>query len=104
MKRIIKGFSKLQSVKATAKENNISETTAMRILNMIKLTGPIELPECLSIDEFKGNAEGKKFQCILADPKKKEVIDILPERKNESLYGYFSRFSNRRDVKLNHSQ
>ena len=99
MKRIIKGFSKLQSVKATAKENNISETTAMRILNRIKLTGPIELPECLSIDEFKGNAEGEKFQCILADPKKKEVIDILPERKNESLYGYFSRFSNRRDVK-----
>ena len=47
------------------------------------------LPQVLSIDEFKGNAGNQKFQCILTDPKKRKVLDILPSRKSEDLYAYF---------------
>ncbi|MGF6376945.1 transposase, partial [Clostridiales Family XIII bacterium PM5-7] len=42
----------------------------------------------------------EKFQCILTDPQKKQVLDILPSRKADSLYAYFSGFSNRRQVEL----
>lgn len=39
-----------------------------------------ELPGVLSIDEFKGNAGGQKYQSILADPENRRIVDILPNR------------------------
>ena len=33
-----------------------------------------------AINEFKGNASGEKYQCILTDLKNKIVLDILPTR------------------------
>jgi len=53
----------------------------------------------LSIDEFRGNADGEKFQCILTDPESRKVLDILPNRKSEDLYRYFSQFKDRNNVK-----
>jgi len=44
------------------------------------------------IDEFRGNADGEKFQCILTDPENRKVLDILPNRKSEDLCRYFSQF------------
>lgn len=40
-----------------------------------------------------------KFQCILTDPNKHKVLDILPERTIESLSGYFTGFTDRKNVK-----
>jgi len=48
----------------------------------------------IAIDEFKGNSGGQKYQTILTNPKKHKVLDILPSRKSEDLYEYFSRFKN----------
>ena len=53
----------------------------------------------LSIDEFKGNAGGQKYQSILTDIEGKKVIDILPNRYESDLIRYFKRFPNRSDVK-----
>ena len=51
------------------------------LLNIIMLDYPkAELSTALSIDEFKGNTNGEKYQCILTDPVNKVVLDILPER------------------------
>ncbi|MDD4377521.1 MAG: transposase, partial [Eubacteriales bacterium] len=36
---------------------------------------------------------------ILINPKKHEVLDILPERTIESLSAYFATFNNRNNVK-----
>lgn len=44
-----------------------------------------ELPEVFSIDEFKGNAGGEKFQTILTGAKNRRKIDILPNRKKKDL-------------------
>ena len=57
-----------------------------------------ELPEVLSIDEFKGNTSGEKYQTILTDAKNKTILDILPNRKEQDLKAYFSKFKNREDV------
>jgi len=51
--------------------------------------GVQKLPDCISIDEFKGNAETGKYQCILVDPKKHWILDILPYRTQPHLSEYF---------------
>ncbi|MCD8374423.1 MAG: transposase [Oscillospiraceae bacterium] len=53
----------------------------------------------LSIDGFKGNAGGEKFQCIIADAANHRPVDILPNRKKSELIRYFCGFESRKDVK-----
>jgi transposase len=60
-----------------AKTANVSSTTATRIFDHIKYSNK-SLPRVVSMDEFKGNAGGEKFQCIITDPEHKKVLDILP--------------------------
>ncbi len=50
------------------------------------------MPKVLSIDEFKGNTNGEKYQCIITDPVNKTVLYILPMRYKHTLYDYFKRF------------
>lgn len=95
---VLDELSKVQSMKAIAQRVGISGTSVARILDHLHYE-MIHLPDVISIDEFKGNTNGHKFQCILTNPKKKKVLDILPERTVESLAGYFSRFRDRTNVK-----
>lgn len=54
--------------------------------------GATACPKYLSIDEFKGNTWGEKYQCILTDPENKIVLDILPERYKPYLTTYFCKY------------
>lgn len=90
-------LKQLQPMKAVADRIGISITTVMRIFDHIHYARP-KLPRILSIDEFKGNAGGNKFQSILADPENRLVLDILPDRKLEHLCHYFAGFENRKAV------
>lgn len=97
--QVYEQLKECRSIKSIAKDNNMSAPTAAKIINQIDFkTG--KLPQVLAIDEFKGNAEGEKFQCILADPKNHKVIDILPNRRHEMIRHHIMRFSNRKEVKL----
>lgn len=70
-----------QSIKETARQTNVSTATVGRILDTISY--PIgKFSNTLSIDEFRGNASTGEFQCILVDPIKHKVLDILPDRKH----------------------
>ena len=80
--QILEQLKECRSIKGIAADNNMSPPTAAKIVNEIDFRVR-KLPEVLAIDEFKGNAEGEKFQCILADPKNRRVVDILPTRKHE---------------------
>ena len=71
-----------------AKEMNISVSTVIRIFDNVNYAKP-ELPEVIGIDEFKGNTDGEKYQCIITDIKNKKVIDILPVRYEHYLVDYF---------------
>lgn len=95
---VISSFSSVASIKNIAEEHNISAPTAARFFKLVNYKCK-SLPEVLSIDEFKGNAGGEKFQCILADAKHHKVLDILPNRKQEDLIAYFRTFSTRHSVK-----
>ena len=77
----------------------MSPHIAAKVIGLIDHTA-YSLPEVLAIDEFRGNAEGEKFQCILTDPKNHKIIDILPTRKHEMIYNYLSHFNDRDNVKF----
>ena len=87
------------SRKDIANECNVSESTIARWMHLTKFSRPDKLSSVLSIDEFKGNTGGEKFQCILTDPKGKRILDVLPSRKESVIYDYLHDFSNRKDVK-----
>jgi len=76
------------SITSVAKTCNVSTATVNRILDTISFDRP-RLPRAISIDEFKGNADGQKYQCILVDPIKHSVLDILPSRSQTQLVSYF---------------
>ena len=97
---VIDELSKVQSMKEIGIRANISSSTVARILDHMRYSCD-SLPEVISIDEFKGNADGEKFQCILTNPGKRKVIDILPKRSVDSLCAYFANFklNNRKQVK-----
>lgn len=76
------------SIKHVASKVNLSTTTICRLLDTLNYILPT-LPKALSIDEFKGNANTGKYQCILVDPVKKRVLDILPNRTQPHLSSYF---------------
>ncbi len=76
------------SITTISKQTNISVNTINRILDTINCYRP-KLSQSISIDEFKGNSGGEKFQCILVDPLKHSVLDILPSRSQTYLTSYF---------------
>lgn len=96
--RIIEDFRDTVSASYIAKKHNISVSTALRYFNLVDYSCK-KLPEVLSIDEFKGNADGEKYQTILTDAKNKKIMDILPNRKESDLIRYFHQFENRKEVK-----
>ena len=77
-----------RSITSVAKTCNVSTATVNRILDTISFGKPM-ISQVLSIDEFKGNADGQKYQCILVDPIKHSVLDILPSRSQTHLVSYF---------------
>lgn len=80
-----------RSFTSVAREVNLSVSTVIRIFDYVSYPKS-KLPKVLSIDEFKGNTAGEKYQCILTDPVNKVVLDILPERYSHFLSGYFKQF------------
>lgn len=82
--KIIDLLQNMRSIKSVAEEANVSVNTVTRLIDTIDYTIP-SLPECISIDEFKGNADTGKYQCILVDSNKHRILDILPDRIQKHL-------------------
>jgi len=96
--QIMFSFKKLIPATEIGSRFNVSAVTAMRYFNLFnkKLT---KLPEVISLDEFKGNSGGQKYNSILADPRERTVLDILPNRYENDLIKYFSQFPSKTNVK-----
>lgn len=89
---IVNTLRNVASIKSIAEQSNLSVSTVSRILDTICYSTP-SLPRAIAIDEFKGNAETGKYQCILVDPMKNRILDILPDRKQSHLADYFKRIN-----------
>lgn len=90
---------KMQSIQAIADRANVSSATVNRILDTISFDRQ-GLGSSLSIDEFRGNADRQRFQCILADPRKHRVLDILPNRESVHLAQYFKQIPRHERLKV----
>lgn len=86
------------SMASIARDFGVSTCTVTRIFDLVsyKLN---DLPEVLSIDEFKGTTDKGKYHCILVDPIQSKVLDVLDRRSLDFLLKYFSRFKNRDKVR-----
>ena len=90
--KILEMLSEPITYKSVGKQHGISEQTVARIFDQVRFARP-KLPSVVSIDEFKGNVGGEKYNCIIADPLNKRVLDILPRRNDWYLTGYFMKMS-----------
>lgn len=89
---IISELASTVSMKSVALRCNVSATTVARLLGYLAV-GERRLPEVLSIDEFRGNTNTGKFQCILTDVEARRVVDVLPGRESRHITTYLSGFS-----------
>ena len=88
----IKETLTLQSFTSIARRVGVSVSSIIRWFDNINYP-KAELPSCIAIDEFKGNAGGEKFQCNLSDPVKHKIIDILSNRDSEDLCKHFLEYT-----------
>ena len=91
------------SIKYIAKENKISSYTVRKILENAMSEYPKQvknLPRIISFDEFKADTNSGKYAFIMNDPIHKKCLDILPDRKKESLIQYFTHCNNRPSVEF----
>ena len=88
---IIDKLAKMVTFTDVSKEVNLSITTVMRTFDLVSYP-PRKLPATLSIDEFKGDTNGEKYQCIITDPINKTVPDILPKRYESYLTKHFLKY------------
>lgn len=90
------------SIKYIAQTNGVSDVTVRNELLEAMSNYPDNvknLPQVVSIDEFKADTEYGKYACILNDPLHKRTIDVLPCRKKDYLINYFTKVNNRHNVK-----
>ncbi len=90
-------LTETQSMKLIGQRYHVSSNTVSRIL--LKAASALNpkgnyLPEHLSLDEFKSvdDVEGA-MSAILVDPHNKRLLDIIEDRKQQSLIRYFHRYS-----------
>ena len=68
-------------------------------VSCLRLTS-FPLPLLPLTDEFKGNASTGKYQCILVDPKKRRILDILPDRTQSHLADYWRNIPRKERLKV----
>ena len=95
-------LTKMQSLRAVAEENGVSESIVYSILDLISFDTVSKLPETIAIDEFKGDSgiwdsdrhrwlKGK-YHTNIVDGDGRSVIDVLPVIRAADLKKYFRQF------------
>ena len=90
---------RIRSVKAkTFKEaadvlGTSASTVIRRFKGLVKAmpTG-VQLPRVIAIDEYKADTDSGTYQLIIADAETHEPIDILPNRRKETIYNYLRQY------------
>lgn len=82
----------MKSLKQIAKENKISISTVIRILDNKEISidsKNLAKPIGLHIDEYKGNAENEKYQLAIYD-ENHNLLDVLKDRKSKTISNYLN--------------
>jgi len=91
---IIKRLTNKHTFKDIAKDTNVSSSTIIRRFDKHFSINKLELPEVISIDEFKKTNQSSKrgkYALAIADPINKKLIDILENRRKFPLNNYLEK-------------
>lgn len=87
---------KAKTFKKAAEGLGISTMTVIRrfkkMANKQLVEGVARLPKAIAIDEYKGDTDAGTYQLIIANAETREPIDILPNRKKETIKNYLSQY------------
>lgn len=89
------------SIAYIVKDSGLSPGTVRKIFEQTMsnyLKHIINLPRVLSSDEFKADPDCGKYSFVLNDLVHRKCLDVLSERKKESLLSYFTYCNNRDSV------
>lgn len=85
---VINKIKDVKSFKQVSKELKISISSVLRIFDSIVITSKKLDTSVLYMDEFKGNANGEKYQLAIYDRNKK-LVAILKNRKSNTIREFF---------------
>lgn len=100
IQHILQACTELVSFKTVANRYGLSVPTVIRYFDRLSFQRPAHLPEVLSLDEFRGNTHGQRYQVAVNNPQTHEILDILPRRTTGALIQYFSQFSRKERMKV----
>lgn len=89
--KIIDDLKDFKTFKSIANSNNVSSSTVIRRADKHISILKLDLPEVISLDEFKkSNSKIKegKYALSIADPINKKIIDIIPNRWKNKVNDY----------------
>lgn len=100
----------IRSIKAkTFKEasetlGSSSSTVIRRFKEAAKreLLSGVRLPKVIANDEYKGDTDAGTYQLIIANAETHEPLDILPNRRKETVKNYLSKYLNRLHMAFHH--
>ncbi|QHS22913.1 ISL3 family transposase [Virgibacillus sp. MSP4-1] len=81
-------YTAVGSFTTAAQLTGMSSNRLLRIFDRRDMKTKKVLPRAIAIDEFKGDAGGERFQTVIADIEHKEIIDVLPDRKVDTIKRY----------------
>lgn len=90
-----------KNFKEVALRFGTSPTTVMRRFDEIGATHlkeTKELPRIIVIDEYKGDTAGEIYQTVIADSVNRKPLDILPDRKKETVKKYLKQHEGKVEV------
>ena len=85
---VINKIKDVKSFKQVSKELKISISSVLRIFDSIVIPSKKLDTSVLYMDEFKGNADGEKYQLAIYDRNKK-LVTILKNRKSNTIREFF---------------
>lgn len=81
-------YAAFHSFSTAARLIGMTTNRLLRLFDHHPIKAKKILPRAIAIDEFKGDAGGERFQTNVVDVENKEIIDILPDRKIETIKKY----------------
>jgi len=85
---------KAKTFKEAAETIGASSTTVIRRFKELVHALPpgVKLPKAIAIDEYKADTDAGKYQLIIADAETHQPIDILPNRRHDTLKNYLRQY------------
>ncbi|MFZ3580519.1 transposase, partial [Virgibacillus sp. DJP39] len=83
-------YTAIGSFTTAARLAGMTTNRLLRLFDKHTIKTKKVLPRAIAIDEFKGDAGGERFQSVVVDVENKEILDILPDRKVDTIKEYLN--------------